>query len=246
MIMALKNFEDQIKDKLDKRELPPSDAAWIKLSAELETGSVTGKRTVYIVAAASVLIGLITFSMVFFNHVGQLDGIEVRVVESPKPDIGTKEIPEKTIFQELPKENEYKVVEQQKIKKEIRDNKDLHETDVKPVSLDEPQIELSSLKVLSLNQQEIINSKIEEVFSQVALMEKENSNVTDEEVDSLLNRARQELFREKIFKDNYSVDGMALLADVESELDKSFREQIFNLLKDGYFKVKTTVAARKN
>ena len=72
------------------------------------------------------------------------------------------------------------------------------------------------------------------------------STVTDAEVDSLLKRAQQEILREKIFKTDKSVDALALLTEVEGELNQSFRDQIFNSLKASFIKVRTAVAARNN
>ncbi|MEQ9581943.1 MAG: hypothetical protein RIM68_07245, partial [Arenibacter sp.] len=92
----------------------------------------------------------------------------------------------------------------------------------------------------------LLNAKIEKVVAQVNLLEQNNISLTDAEVDSLLKLAQKELFSERIFRDNHSVDAMALLADVESELDRTFREQIFDMLKEGYVKVKTAVVSRNN
>jgi len=39
---------------------------------------------------------------------------------------------------------------------------------------------------------------------------------------------------------------MALLTEVEGELDQSFRDQIFEKLKSGFLKVRTAVADRNN
>ncbi|CAN0604335.1 unnamed protein product, partial [Ectocarpus sp. 12 AP-2014] len=74
----------------------------------------------------------------------------------------------------------------------------------------------------------------------------QNSTVTDAEVDSLLTRAQDEILRDKIFNKDKSVDAMALLTEVEDELDKSFRDQIFDSLKAGFIKVRTAVADRNN
>ena len=92
----------------------------------------------------------------------------------------------------------------------------------------------------------LLSAKIEKVVAQVNLLEQNNISLTDAEVDSLLKLAQKELFSERIFRDNHSVDAMALLADVESELDRTFREQIFDMLKEGYVKVKTAVVSRNN
>ncbi|PHQ62576.1 MAG: hypothetical protein COC08_00130 [Maribacter sp.] len=70
--------------------------------------------------------------------------------------------------------------------------------------------------------------------------------MTDAEVDSLLRKAQEEILANKIFGEDYSVDAMALLNEVEDELDQSFRDQIFETLKIGFLKVRTAVANRNN
>src|SRR5690606_33354719 len=94
--------------------------------------------------------------------------------------------------------------------------------------------------------QEAINSKIEEVIAQVALLEQTDTDITDAEVDSLLLQAQRELFSNNVIRDDHTIDAMALLADVEGELDRSFREQLFDMLKEGYFKARNAVATRNN
>ncbi|NNK21468.1 MAG: hypothetical protein HKP07_09175, partial [Flavobacteriaceae bacterium] len=45
-------------------------------------------------------------------------------------------------------------------------------------------------------------------------------------------------------QDYTKVDALALLADVEEEVNRSFRDQLFEKLKDGYLKVRTAIAYR--
>jgi hypothetical protein len=93
----------------------------------------------------------------------------------------------------------------------------------------------------------LISQKVEEVVAQVQLLENQhNGEVTDAEVDSLLRRAQRQILTDKLFTNTGSVDAMSLLAEVEDELDETFRDQIFDALKDGYLKLRTAVADRNN
>jgi len=70
--------------------------------------------------------------------------------------------------------------------------------------------------------------------------------VTDAEVDKLLEEAARRISLERYSK-NYAagkIDPQDLLLDVEFELDNSFRDKIFDMLKEGYSKAKTAVANR--
>ena len=93
---------------------------------------------------------------------------------------------------------------------------------------------------------QLIQAKITEVVAEVRLLELNNDALTEAEVDSLLRMAQSELLKERIFQADRSVDAMALLNEVEDELDQSFRDQIFDRLKAGFIKVKTAVADRNN
>ena len=84
------------------------------------------------------------------------------------------------------------------------------------------------------------------MLATVLNLESESNQVTDVEVDSLLRAAQFDILKEKVFQDNGKVDAMALLVEVEDEIDQSFREKIFKKLKDGLFKARTAIANRNN
>ena len=77
-------------------------------------------------------------------------------------------------------------------------------------------------------------------------MEDGKESVTDAEVDSLLRHAQRELLADKAFNESNGVDAQELLAGVEDELNKSFRDQVFEKHKNGFVKVRTAVADRNN
>ena len=102
----------------------------------------------------------------------------------------------------------------------------------------------SALEPVTVEQDLIIDNKISEIVAQVSLIELDSEGVTDAEVDSLLTSAQRELLADKNFRQGSAVDANLLLADVEVELDKSFRDQVFDKLKQGFIKVRTAVADR--
>jgi len=93
---------------------------------------------------------------------------------------------------------------------------------------------------------ELILEKAREVVAQVEYLEGQRQQVTEGEVDSLLRAAQQQILGERIFQDEGAVDALALLAEVEGELDASFRERVFDALKAGYLKMRTAVAQRND
>jgi len=112
--------------------------------------------------------------------------------------------------------------------------------------LDQSKGQVVEDKVVRSQTEKLINAKIAEIVAQVDLIENGNLSISNAEVDSLLRKAQNELVTDKIFNREGQVDAMALLNEVEGELDKSFREQIFESLKTGFLKVRTAVADRNN
>ncbi|SEL11970.1 hypothetical protein SAMN04487910_1777 [Aquimarina amphilecti] len=92
---------------------------------------------------------------------------------------------------------------------------------------------------------ELIESKVSSLVAQVKELEKNNKKVTDQEIEALLRKAQMEITTQQILESN-TVNASALLLDVESELDESFKNRVFEALKTGFEKLKTTVVERDN
>ena len=86
----------------------------------------------------------------------------------------------------------------------------------------------------------LIQNKLEEVIK--SLEANSTDSVSDAEVNALLLAAASDLDQDyqKEFTNPYSAE--ALLAEAEQEIEKSFRDKIFQLLKEGYSKAKNAVA----
>ncbi len=93
-----------------------------------------------------------------------------------------------------------------------------------------------------------ITEKVNDVVAEVNALEAENISVSDAEVEALLIIAQRELLSEKIINQNTNeVDATALLLDIEAELyPESFRNRVFEALKDGYVKTRDALATRNN
>ncbi|WP_282080852.1 hypothetical protein [Aquimarina algiphila] len=92
----------------------------------------------------------------------------------------------------------------------------------------------------------IIEDKVANVIAQIQELQKNNAQVTDEEIDQLLLKAQREITTKKIFQPSNEVSASALLQDVENELDETFKQRVFEALKTGFEKVKTAVVERDN
>ena len=91
------------------------------------------------------------------------------------------------------------------------------------------------------------DSKVEEVVAKLREIQQTNKDITVEEVDALLANAQREIKNQRIlFEATQKVDAAALLLDVELELERSFRDKVFDVLGDGFQKIRTAVTERNN
>ncbi|WKB80168.1 hypothetical protein [Cellulophaga omnivescoria] len=249
--MAPLKFEEHLKEKLEGREIAPSSKAWSKIAAGLESQPIKqkSKKPAYF-AIAACLIGLLIASVWFFNtaqtdvntpQVVDVDKINSKKESILKANTSLKEQNATIVTSKEENKNLIKeVVTKQNSKLTIKENPLKQNTEV--------AVQQNNTKELKLAEPEkkLIDAKLNVVIEKLALLEENNVAVTDAEVDSLLRNAQQEILAEKAINAGISIDAMALLIEAENELDVSFRDKIFDNLKQRYLKLKTAVAARAN
>ncbi|AUP80134.1 hypothetical protein [Flavivirga eckloniae] len=248
-------FEENIKKKLEKRRLQPSDDAWDKFSKRLDNKrkKKNNKPILWLGLAASI-VGILLVIPQFFNN-------EIIVDDTPK----TVVIPEvveqdknNTIAVERPTHIENTLDHAQTDRKEV-----VKKTIKPPVAIktefDKKQTTIAQenatkvLKEISDNPIETVlepltfeEEKIQAVANQIQKL-KDNNAITDEAIDVLLLEAQKEIRLNKLYNDSTGVvDANLLLQDVEADLDQSFRTKVFEALKASYSTVKTAVAHRND
>ncbi|MBD0778544.1 hypothetical protein HPE56_12130 [Maribacter sp. ANRC-HE7] len=245
--MEVDKFEKHIKKKLNEREITPSEGAWNTLSEQLPVVAPKKKNTFIWYSVAAVFIGVLIMSTLYFKGGQTPSETQIQVVETPQ-EIN---VPKKEEDLMVPIKEEDKLVG---VKKEVIQKGD--SPGVRPPEAmikDETQVAVLEPKEVKKNMEtdlkvktdQLINAKIAEMAVQVELLEASDFQVTDAEVDSLLRMAMADILRNNLIQDN-KVDAMALLTDVEDELDQSFREHIFNSLKEKFLKTRTAFADRNN
>ncbi|MDT0642377.1 hypothetical protein RM553_05975 [Zunongwangia sp. F363] len=252
--MAPIKFEDHIKEQLEKRRIQPSGSGWDKLEARLDAAESKGggNSKWWISIAAAVVAALVIAGFVFTTEdkintppiveqpVEEFSAPSVKEKSKAEIEIALEEVEEQpevkktsertSGFQKPPENTQSEIVEAQGVKQEII-------TDSVPAHV-----------ATQKNPEEaVFRSKLEEVIAAVNSVETEEGGITDAEVNALLAEAAKEISRES--GKEYStgmVDASALLEDVEGELDESFRQKVFEMLKDGVIKARTAVATRNN
>ncbi|GAB5475830.1 MAG: hypothetical protein Mars2KO_39290 [Maribacter sp.] len=246
--MAPNKFEKHIKKELENREIQPSSDAWLKLSDRLDdTSAEQPRKKGYLwYAVAACFIGLIVLSTIFFKGTAPVSEPAIQVVEDATKSGEEVEDFSKDTTPHPPVEV---VINEEAPKQKVERKPTIEKKEILETENANTQLADSSEKVevpLSDPSEEIIKTKLMEVLAQVDALEQNQEQITDAEVDSLLRKAQEELLTGPLFRNDQSVDAMALLSEVENELDKSFRDQIFESLKSGFLKVRTAVADRNN
>lgn len=255
--MGRNKFEKQLKDQLQQREIAPSKSAWDRVSEQLENSGVHKTRNFQWYSIAAGFIGIAFISVLYFTATEFPNASETPITDVRSDSTPMDSIP-KIIKEPNPLEETFIVDSKVQEKTSIHKNQVQEQTSIQSITkrktnktqkdaLVRTENEKGKIEKLSvpLNASDtLINAKIAEIVAQVAILEHDNSAVTEAEIDSLLRSAQRQILEDKIFRNDRSIDAMALLADVEDELDQSFRDQIFDALKDGFLKVRTAVADR--
>ncbi len=254
--MAPIKFEENIKDKLDKRTLKPSSNAWDRLSERLDDKGAKKKNRplLWVGLAASVVGVLLIISQFFNNETGINDVPKIVVV----PEVVEQHIDKTIVVEEQAnventtegiKENQ-KAGVKKVIKKSVLMTPELN--DEQTMIVQENDIEKLKKKSVGSPIEVPIESltfeqeTIQAVASQIQTL-KDNNAVTDAAIDALLLEAQKEIQLNRLYNETTGVvDANLLLQDVEAELDQSFRTKVFEAIKASYGTVKTAVAQRND
>ncbi len=253
--MEPSKFEKHIKEEMQKREIQPSANAWERVSEQLEPAREVKSNKFLWYSMAASFIGIVIVSSLFFQSEDKPVESDVQIVDTRKKETqgeqdsliskGRITIDEEQNFDD----NNISITSSEIVvpKKELNEESlESRNTESDRIVLNDDKVKRIKVGDLLEDADNSIDLKIKEVLAQVDLLEQNKASLTDAEVDSLLYEAQRQLLTEKVFDKNASVDAMALLNQVEGELDQSFRDQIFEKLKSGFLKVRTAVADRNN
>ncbi|APG61208.1 hypothetical protein [Christiangramia salexigens] len=251
--MVSNRFEDHVKSQLSKREIRPSAESWKKLSGRLdETAKPVRYKWWFTPLAAGLALVVASLIFVKLNNLN-----EVPVVNAPekfeepqilkKDNYKTKEgiiAGDETIEKVLP-------ASENSVKRAVS-NKSVYKTPVseKIATINTEVGELNRSEMIGQTGKELkdqifeISEKIDQLLTKVAKKEAEKGEVTDAEVDALLAEAAKKISQRRKYINAGEVSPGALLAEVEFEMDQSFRKEIFEFLKEEFLKARTAIVTR--
>ena len=273
--MAPINFEDKIKEKLEGRSIEPKTSSWNALADRLDAKQPKRNNKGYWwIGIAASFIGVLIITNVMFdkndtktvsptivdteNNIHDKEQIipalkeqikneeENVLVISEIEDTELDEVKEKGDIKDLKQpvkvqnQREIQLKQKEIIKEEVRKDNALAQTEVN-LEKDISNVK-SEFKELSLEDQ-----KLNAVVAELKKLDEANPYSVDNEVDSLLRAAQQEIRFQRLYKQAIqTVNADELLKEVEVDLDNSFRDRVFKAIISGYNGVKTTVTNRNN
>lgn len=234
--MEPNNIENQIREKLNSREIQPSAQAWDRLDAMLTVAEEKKtKRSFFsykfIGIAASVLV-FVTLGLFYFNQKNITIENQNTVVETEN---GSKKTPNSKF--QIPnienKQNNEVAVSNEKM---TTHNPKLETRNSQPTS--------NEVSIITQNQEEaIVNQEIVSPKQEVKTIKK--TSMVD--VDELLASVEKDRKKEtKVSKSNINIDAKSLLSEVDTELDMTFRQRVLNTVNKNYKSVKEAVANRNH
>ena len=261
--MAPIKFEENIKDKLEKRTLSPSSESWSKLSERLDADEKKSNKPIFWwLSIAAGLIIMIAVTVQFFTTKDTKEVMPQIVEDAVKNEQLKENKPNQNNIKSIDLVNEDSRVEE--IEEIVPTPKESKIVDYKkePIKKPEPKTQLAEVNNSSKSDtsniiNETVNNELQKEIDDTILknavteamktLKSENTSVTDREIDSLLKIASKELFKDESQKESSTmVDATQLLESVEDEMGQSYRGRVFEALKESYNTIKTAVVNRNN
>lgn len=246
--MGRNKFEDQIRTRLSEREITPSEESWEKLSGQLSSEDKKRGPKLWWLGIAATILGAVFIAGMIYNNNPEIDGpgvvetpVEIKNdvikeynnVQKPATEVNiASDSPAKKDQLVQPKNGNFNPVEN--IRQNTSSIAEIKSENLKPEDED----------LLDLNEDKI-SKKLEEIIAEISSSGGAPGDVTYDEVDALLYKAASEISMERTISGSTgTVNADDLLFAVEMELEESFREKVFELLKESFQKARTAVANR--
>jgi hypothetical protein len=242
MKMAQNKLETQIKEKLNSREIQPSEMAWDRLDAMLSVAEEkkTKRSFGWLYIAASILVFL-SVGLFFINQKEEVSGTDNQIVTKEvenNKEQNDSVITKQNFTNEIANQQEEQVA--QNSKPETRNPQPIkrsfnsinQKTGVNPIIDKEKEIEYQATEVIAQKDMpRIISQEKIEMPKKVAV-----------NVDDLL--ASVEKTSKKEANAKVKVNANSLLSQVDGELEQTFRQKVINRIGKNYQEVKVALANR--
>lgn len=241
--MKPNNIENQIREKLNSREIQPSEMSWDRLDAMLSVAEEkkTKRSFGWLYIAASILVFL-SVGLFFINQKEEVSGTDNQIVTKEvenNKEQNDSVITKQNFTNEIVTQQEEQVAETINNKLQIINkkssesfNQNNQKTGVNPIIKKEKEIEYQLTEVIAQKDMpRIISQEKIEMPKKVAV-----------NVDDLL--ASVEKTSKKEANAKVKVNANSLLSQVDGELEQTFRQKVINRIGKNYQEVKVALANR--
>lgn len=247
-------MEYKYRNELQNRTIEPSKYSWEKLEGRLTDfeKSKKQKKWIFLKYAASILI-LISIGFYFGFENDQTFEKEIvaepvlkfqenkiqSIVEQPQNVIAASENEKSSVKSAQDKAIEkpaYKPKEENIAENHVNRNDKIFQNEI---SVSEIPVQISGIDSLQ-------KQKINEAVTQAEIIKKVKGEVSDIDIERLLQEAQKSLMAERKMTHNKGLNGTDLLAEVEFDLDKDFKERLFEALVKTLKDPKIIFANREN
>lgn len=246
--MGLHNIDREFGKKLRDREISPKAGSWEKLNSRLEKNNRkrSGSYKWILGIAASFVAGILILGQVYRTNVVEETPA---IVDSP---VEIKEENKNVVEQRNP-QMAVEEVEEPAIEERITEKQPIGNTPVPQLEaiaetiqeVEKPYEESEIAEAVAESPHKSLPVKLENAIAAVSSSLAEKDGLAEAEVDSLLMMAATRISRERTtYVSGHGIDAESLLWDVEMEMEQSFREKVFDIMKEGYLKARTAVANR--
>ncbi|UMB52655.1 hypothetical protein MKD41_09940 [Lutibacter sp. A64] len=246
-------FEEDIKNKLEKRTIKPTASSWNKLDASLNSKErKKGVKAWYFLAVAVCVVGVLLMVSIFFkDDVNNTTPTIVTIpVSETEEDSGTVVVDNNVKILDTLQNNNSLENSESLIVDTLKDKKIKSGMQQNEVLVDSKKIKLQNIEEIAVVVT-VEEEKIEALISEIEDLKSKNhtfnTTVTDSDIDQLLKEAQLAIEFEKLYKENTKiVDAYKLLQDVEDDIDRSTRVKFLETLRLNYENLKTMIAQRND
>lgn len=247
--MAPINFEDRMREELEKRRIEPSAESWEKLSARLDDSAKISRKPRWWMIVAAILLLALLAGGIYFRPVNPVtpavvDGATEEPVEKPAENLEFQ--PSMQIAsEETPSASTKSEVESDKVG-QVKTAKTAIASAV--ASEEKRRREISPISSTALErgraEEVLLPQKTEEFLTKTDRnAATKTAEVSDAEVEALLAEANAKMEKESRTKPS-AVSGRKLLAEMEDNQQESIKSKAFEYLKEGFQKAKSAVVQR--
>ncbi|MEC4003099.1 hypothetical protein OX283_000385 [Flavobacterium sp. SUN052] len=244
--MEPNNIENQIREKLNSREIQPTEMAWDRLDAMLSIAEEkkTKRSFGWLYIAASIFV-LVSVGMFFFNQKGIVVKPENNVVVNENVIKSSSNENQNSVNRNTGIDNDGLTGFKEQVEKREKENS----------KTENKTIIAQSLKSFnSINQKTKVNSiknPLNEVQNKEVIAQKElpkneepKTDVISNPINQNQNNAVASIQKTTPTDKKIKVNANSLLSQVDGELEQTFREKVITKISKNYQEVKVALANR--